>query len=104
MYEVSAIAVSAVVTLLIRLVPFILFGKKEELPWFLIRISEVLPQAIMVLLVIYCLKNTSFASPSYGIPEIIASLLVVLLYQWKKNMLVAIFVPTVCYMLLVQLF
>ncbi|MBR1582664.1 MAG: AzlD domain-containing protein, partial [Spirochaetales bacterium] len=53
--------------------------------------------------VIYCLRNMSFVSAPYGIPELAASAIVVLLQAWKRNSLLSILSGTVVYMVLVQL-
>ena len=62
---------------------------------------RVLPSAIIGMLVIYCLRNTSFANNPFGLPELAAGGLVVLL-QWKKrNSLLSILCGTVLYMVLI---
>ena len=66
-------------------------------------LSQVLPFAIMGMLVVYCLKNVSLTTGSYGIPEAISILLVVILHKWKHNTLLSILVGTVVYMFLVQM-
>ena len=57
----------------------------------------------MGMLVVYCLRSTSFASVSGFLPQLIACLAVVLLHVWKRNTLLSILGGTVSYMLLVQL-
>jgi len=49
------------------------------------------------------LKNISFAQAPHGIPELVASALVVLLHIWKRSTLISIVGGTACYMLLVQM-
>ncbi len=51
---------------------------------------------------IYCLRNVSFVSGSYGIPELIGIGVTVGLHLWKRQMLFSIAGGTICYMLLVQ--
>ena len=41
-------------------------------------------------------------SGSHGVPELLASLLVIGLHLWKRNMMLSIAGGTVCYMVLVQ--
>lgn len=94
------IAVMAGVTILLRFLPFILFVKGT--PKAVLYLGEVLPRAIMAMLVVYCLKGVSFTASPYGIPEAIAVLLVVVLHKWKHNTLLSILAGTVCYMFLVQ--
>ena len=98
-----AIAVMAIVTALIRFLPFWIFGSKRQTPPFVAWLGGVLPYAIMGMLVIYCLRGTSFAAAPHGIPELIACALVVLMHLWKRNTLLSIISGTVVYMVLVQL-
>ena len=57
---------------------------------------------IIAMLVVYCLKGVSFASPAGWAPQLIAVLAVVVLHVWKKNNLLSIFGGTILYMILVQ--
>ena len=102
-YIALAIAVMAIVTALIRFLPFWIFGGKRQTPPFVTWLGGVLPYAIMGMLVIYCLRGTSFAVAPHGIPELIACALVVLMHLWKRNTLLSIISGTVVYMVLVQL-
>ena len=67
-------------------------------------LGKVLPPAIMTVLVIYCLRETSFIQYPFGIPEIIASLLVIVLQLIRRNMYLSIVAGTACYMILIRLF
>ena len=58
--------------------------------------------AAIGLLVVYCFKDVA-SSGTYGIPEILSVLLIIVLHKWKKNSLLSIGGGTVLYMLLVQL-
>jgi branched-subunit amino acid transport protein AzlD len=100
-YSLLLIAVIAVVTALIRFLPFLVFRKGT--PKVVLYLGEVLPYAIMGMLVVYCLKNISFTGSTHGIPELAAVLLVVVLHKWKHNTLLSIAAGTVCYMALVQM-
>ena len=95
------IAVMALVTMLLRFLPFLIF--RNETPAYITYLGKVLPSAIIGMLVIYCLKDTSFLSYPHGLPEIIASVFVVVLQIWKRNSLISILSGTVVYMLLIQL-
>ncbi len=95
------IAVMAIVTMLLRFLPFIIFRK--ETPEYISYLGQVLPAALIGMLVIYCLKDTSFMEAPHGIPELIAAGIVVALQAWKRNSLLSILSGTVIYMLLVQL-
>lgn len=102
-HSVLIIAVISLVTVLLRFLPFLIFSGKRKTPQFLLWLGQVLPCAVMGMLVVYCLRNVSLFSSSHGIPELVSCLLVVLLYLWKKNSLISITGGTICYMLLVQL-
>lgn len=54
LHSIGIIAVAAIVTLFIRAIPFVLFGGKREVPATVIYLGKVLPPAIMVILVVYC--------------------------------------------------
>lgn len=97
------IAVVASVTALLRFLPFLIFGENRTTPPLVTYLGQILPYAIMGMLVIYCLKDVSLFSGSFGIPELISCAVVVLLHIRKRNTLLSIGAGTVCYMLLVQL-
>ena len=95
------IAVMAIVTMLLRFLPFIIFTKNT--PEYISYLGKVLPAALIGMLVIYCLKDVSVVDAPHGLPELIAALAVVGLQVWKRNSLLSILAGTVVYMLLVQL-
>ena len=100
-HSLWVIAVMAGVTVLLRFLPFLLFSK--ETPKAVLYLGEVLPRAIMAMLVVYWLKGVSLISAPYGIPEAVSVLLVIILHKWKHNTLLSILAGTVCYMVLVQI-
>ena len=95
------IAAMALTTMLLRFLPFLVFRKKT--PPFITYLGNVLPPAIIGMLVIYCLKDVSLTEAPHGMPELIASVCVILLHIWKKNPLISILMGTAIYMLLIQL-
>lgn len=101
-YIILALITSGVVTFAIRLFPFLVLRNQTNLSSRMQFVSVVLPQAIITILVVYCLKDISFINAPFGIPELIAVAIVVLLQWWKENTLLSIFVPTVIYMVLLQ--
>ena len=101
-YSALLIAVVAIVTLLLRVLPFIIFGGKRKTPEIVTYLGKVLPYAIMGMLVVYCLKDISITSFPFGIPEVIASSAVVLLHLWKRNTLISVGGGTLLYMILIQ--
>ncbi len=100
-YVIAMIAIMAIVTMLLRFLPFMIFGERKT-PEFIDYLGKYLPYAIMAMLVVYCLKGISFTSAPFGLPEIIAVVVTAGLHVWKRNTLVSIICGTVCYMLLIQ--
>lgn len=100
------ILVIAAGTFLTRSLPFILFPEGREVPRYIDYLGKVLPYAMIGLLVIYCLRHTTFTGVLIGkasvIPEGIAILSIVLLHKWKDNTLLSIAGGTAVYMFLVQ--
>lgn len=96
------IAVIAVVTAVLRFLPFLIFGENRKTPPLVSYLGQVLPYAIMGMLVVYCLKGVSLTTFPFGIPELLGCTAVTLLHIWKRNTLLSIGIGTVCYMLLVQ--
>ncbi|MGN0627613.1 MAG: branched-chain amino acid transporter permease [Oscillospiraceae bacterium] len=101
-HSVLLIAVIAAVTALLRFLPFLIFRKGRKTPEFVTWLGDVLPYAIIGMLVVYCLKGISLVSAPFGAPELLSCLVVVLLHVWKRSSLLSIGGGTVCYMLLVQ--
>ena len=100
-YPLAVIGVIAVVTWALRAFPFLLFGNRP-LPKVIRYLGKALPPAIMTVLVIYCLRDTSFSQSPFGIPELAACALVVILQAVRKNMYLSIIAGTVCYMVLIR--
>ena len=101
LHAAALVAVIAGVTIALRFAPFLLLRGRET-PKFIAYLGRVLPYAIMGMLVVYCLRGTSFAAVSDWMPQLIATALVVLLHVWKRNTLLSIIAGTACYMILVQ--
>ena len=98
----ASIAVMAAVTFLTRFIPFLLFDRPGKVPHIVLYLGRVLPPAIIMMLVIYCLRSISFSSGSHGIPELVCVAVAAALHWWKGNNLLSIFSATILYMILVQ--
>ena len=101
LYPLAVIGVAAAVTGALRAFPFLLFGGRP-LPKVIRYLGRALPPAIMTVLVIYCLRDTAFSRAPYGVPELAACALVVILQATRKNMYLSIIAGTLCYMLLIR--
>ena len=101
MNAVALIAVMALVTAMLRFLPFLVFRKRT--PAYIVYLGSVLPAALIGMLVVYCLKDVQITSTPHGLPELLAAAAVVLLQAWKRNSLLSILAGTLLYMLLTQL-
>ena len=97
-----AIAVMAVITALLRFLPFLIFKGKASTPPIVEKLGRLLPSAVIAMLVVYCMKDVHFSGAAGYMPALLASLLVGVLHIWKRNTLLSVTSGTVCYMLLVQ--
>lgn len=101
--EITAIAIIAAVTILIRTLPFIisdLFHRKTDSK-ILGRLSELLTPALIGMLVVYCLKDISFHDNT-ALSAAIALTICIASYAWKRNTLLSIVLPTLVYMVLTR--
>lgn len=101
-HDILLIGVVALVTMLTRFLPFLIFGEKRKTPEIITYLGKVLPFAIMGMLVVYCLKDVNFLAKPFGAPELIGIAVTAGLHVWRRNSLLSIGVGTVTYMLLVQ--
>jgi branched-subunit amino acid transport protein AzlD len=96
-----AILVMASVTFFTRALPFVFFAKHRP-PSIVVFLEKYIPPMVMMILVVYCLKDINPAASPYGLPDLVAVLFVVLVHLMIKNPLVSIFGGTALYMILVQ--
>lgn len=102
-HAVFLIFIMAGVTMLLRVIPFLIFRDRET-PAYINFLGKYLPYSIMGMLVVYCLKGVSIVKSPFGLPEFISVALVAILHIWKRNTLISIVCGTVCYMVLIQVF
>ncbi len=103
MHTFLILAVLSIITIFLRELPYLVFGRGKTIPKWLEYLGKVLPFACMGMLLVYCLKDLSFASVSGFVPEALACGVILLLYLWKKNSLLCIIGGTVFYVALVNL-
>lgn len=100
--QIITIAMCTLGTMLMRFLPFFIFGEKRHTPAYIQYLGKVLPGAVFAMLVVYCLRNVNPLEGYGGLAEAIAIMAIVAIHLWKKNMLLSIAAGTVLYMLLVQ--
>lgn len=93
----------ALATLFLRAWPFVLFPENRETPAFLRYLGQVLPYAIMGMLVVYCLRNTGFGRPVDWLPAAAAAFFVVAAHKLRHNLLLSVIGGTAVYMVLIRL-
>jgi branched-subunit amino acid transport protein AzlD len=68
----------------------------------MVRLEKQLPCAIMILLVVYCIKGVSFSDASSWISTFTGISVTALIHLKKKNVLLSILAGTLVYMMFVQ--
>jgi len=97
----TTIGIVAIMTWITRGLPYLLFAKRSP-PQVITYLGTFLPASIMIILVIYCLRNIQFMKYPYGAAELISVILVVIMQFWRKNLIISVFAGTICYMVLIR--
>ena len=101
LYITLVIAVLGAATFFIRALPFYALRRYMHHPS-MEYLGKFMPAAIMMLLVIFSFVDTDFLSAPYGLNDFIAAAIVIALYLWTNNSLLAISISTAVYMFLKQ--
>ena len=101
-YILSALAVFLVVTFALRALPFLLVDRLRE-SRAVIYLGTHLPVGIMVILVVYTLRETQFTVAPYGAAELGALTLTIGLHLWRRSALLSILAGTLSYVGLLAL-
>lgn len=102
MWIMAVIVAMAIGTIIPRAVPFYLLDKKAD-HHIVVYLGKYLPPTIMMLLVIYCVKDVSFLVYPYGLPELICIGVVSILHLLFRHALLSIGMGTALYMVFVQM-
>lgn len=97
-----AVLVSAVCTFTLRALPFLAFNGERRMPLWLDKLGQVLPAAIMAVLIVYCLKDVGSDLRGIAFPKGIAVAAVAITYKWKHNTLISIAAGTILHMVLLR--
>ena len=94
----------AVLTFLQILVVGLVTAALRGAPYLLLMdyLGAVLPSAIMVVLVAYCLRSVDLSAPPYGAAAWLSLLVTVGLHVWRRNTVLSVVAGTVCYMVLIR--
>jgi len=96
-----AIGIMAFITFLTRVFPF-LFFRDGQPPELILFIGKFIPPTLITILVIYCLKDIPLGMLPYGLNELLAVIIVIVLHLRLGNPLISIFGATLVYMFLIQ--
>lgn len=83
-------------TMFTRCISFVIFPSNKEPPEYIKYLGEVLPPAIMGLLIIYCMRNVLYEEFSV-ISEVIAIIFIIIIHNWKRNVFFSITTGTGLY-------
>ena len=101
--HIITILIVALMTMLTRFLPFLVFKSDKPTPKFLTYLGKALPPAVFGMLVVYCLKGVSLLGGNHGIPEFVGIVTVILLHLSARKILLSIVGGTAVYMILVNL-
>ena len=97
-----AILLMAAVTFLTRGLPFAACRPGQPIPKTIAYLGQVLPLAMMAMLVVYGLRSTDWLGSNHGLPELLALAVTGVIHGWKRNSPLSIGCGTLFYMVLVQ--
>lgn len=92
-YLAAALAIAATITFALRSVPFAVLRPLRG-SWLIGYLGAHMPAGVMVILVVYLLRDVTLDRRPYGLPEAAALLVTVGLYIWRRNGVLGILVGT----------
>lgn len=102
-YSLYIILVISLVTIILRVGPALIFPPDKPTPPILVYLGQVMPIAVIAMLIVFCFRNINVMQYPYGLPELIAGAVTAVSYLIKRSTLISILLGTVTYMVLVQL-
>lgn len=102
--QIMTILVVVLGTMTTRFITFLIFPESKEPPQFVRYLGEILPSAVLALLVIYTFKNYQIPFSQQNWYGFIATFVVIIIHLFKRNLLLSISIGTIVYMVLIQSF
>lgn len=84
-----------------RCLPWLAFGKRE-MPPLIKKLSDLLPPALMAILVVYGLKSLTTSDTHTMMAMVVASVFTAMIHIYKKNQILSVFLGTALYMILLN--
>lgn len=100
---VILVIVIAVVTMLLRFLPFAIFSGRRKASKYIMYLGDILPSAIIGMLIVYCLRSVDFTAAAEWLPSVISVFAVLGLHIWKHNTILSIVGGTLLHMFLVRI-
>lgn len=100
--QIITIAILALMTVLTRALPFIIFPAGKPTPKFIQYLGKALPLAVFGMLVVYCLKDVQWLEGMHGIPEVAGIAATALVHVWRRQLFLSMAVGTALYMILIR--
>ncbi|MBQ9325368.1 MAG: AzlD domain-containing protein [Clostridia bacterium] len=101
--RILCVLTGALVTLVIRALPFVVFRGERRIPAFITWLGGQLPHAAMAMLLVYCMKDMDFSHPSGAFPMLLGTLVTVLVHVRFRQTMCSIVSGTAAYMLMIRL-
>lgn len=101
--QIITVAAGVLATMITRFVPFILFRPGKPTPKYIVYLGKVLPASVFALLVVYCLRDTSFHFSADTISRIAGVAATLAVHAWRRNLMLSIAAGTACYMILARI-
>lgn len=100
-YVLAGLAVIGVITVLLRLAPFVALARLQE-SRLVVFLGVFMPAGVMVVLAMYTLKDTTVALASWG-PVAIALAVTIGLHLWRRSSVLSVLAGTAVYVALASL-
>ncbi len=92
-YLLLAVGVAALMTFMLRALPFVLKNAIQGSP-LLRALNGWMPLGIMVILVVYCLTAIDFADPVLAVAQLLAALVTWAVHLWRHNLFLSVLTGT----------
>lgn len=102
-YLIAAVVLAASITFALRALPFAIIEplRSSQLA---AALALRMPAGLMLILVVYLLRDVPQQAPAAALTTMGAALLVAVLHLWRSNALLSIFAGTAAYVLATNLF
>ena len=101
-HAIIVMIIMGIATLATRILPVLIFGRGKKIPDYIMYLGKVVPYTAIGLLIVYCFRDLSIAETPHAFPELIATIIVVASYLWKRNTIFTVVIGTAAYMAMVQ--